>query len=54
MGKKLVRPVLKALKKLHTAHADPKKQAPGKPPKPAELDQDPGGGYNANRTFPQT
>jgi hypothetical protein len=24
------------------------------PPKPAELDQDPGGGYNANRTYPQT
>lgn len=24
------------------------------PPKPAELAQDPGGGYNANHTFPQT
>jgi hypothetical protein len=24
------------------------------PLKPAELDQDAGGGYNANRTFPQT
>ncbi len=24
------------------------------PPQPAELDQDPGGGYNANRTYPQT
>ena len=23
------------------------------PPKPAELDQDPGGGYNADHTIPQ-
>jgi hypothetical protein len=27
---------------------------PNPPPKPAELDQDPGGGYNPNHTFPQT
>ena len=28
--------------------------APPKPPKPAELDQDPGGGYNPDHTYPQT
>jgi hypothetical protein len=27
---------------------------PKPPPKPAELDQDPGGGYNPDHTFPQT
>jgi len=27
--------------------------APG-PPHPARLDQDPGGGYNSNDTYPQT
>jgi len=26
---------------------------PKPPPKPAELDQDPGGGYNPDHTFPQ-
>lgn len=25
-----------------------------KQPKPARLDQDPGGGYNTNNTYPQT
>ena len=29
-------------------------RGPVHPPQPAELDQDPGGGYNANRTNPQT
>ena len=35
----------------------PKKQAnipPQDPPKPAELDQDPGGGFNNDHTYPQT
>jgi len=27
---------------------------PPEEPKPAELDQDPGGGYNPNHTYPQT
>lgn len=36
---------------------DPKKDpgtAPQPAPKPAELDQDPGGGYNPDHTVPQT
>ncbi len=27
---------------------------PGRPLQPAELDQDPGGGYNPDGTYPQT
>ena len=27
---------------------------PKAPPKPAELDQDPGSGYNPDNTYPQT
>jgi hypothetical protein len=29
-------------------------RGPVHPPQPAELDQDSGGGYNSNRTYPQT
>jgi hypothetical protein len=29
-------------------------RGPRHPPQPAELDQDPGGGYNADGTYPQT
>jgi hypothetical protein len=30
------------------------KKPPQNPPQPAELDQDPGGGFNPDHTFPQT
>ena len=33
---------------------DGEKACPPAPPKPAELDQDPGGGYNPDHTIPQT
>jgi len=32
----------------------PSPSGPGHPPQPAELDQDAGGGYNPDGTFPQT
>jgi hypothetical protein len=32
----------------------PEPAGPGHPPQPAELDQDPGGGYNPDGTYPQT
>jgi hypothetical protein len=32
----------------------PTPSRPGHPPQPAELDQDAGGGYNPDGTFPQT
>jgi hypothetical protein len=32
----------------------PEPASPGLPPQPAELDQDPGGGYNPDGTYPQT
>jgi hypothetical protein len=32
----------------------PDPAGPGNPPQPAELDQDPGGGYNPDGTYPQT
>jgi hypothetical protein len=39
----------------HPEKAKEQPEAPPEPPaKPAELDQDPGGGYNSNHTYPQT
>ena len=32
----------------------PNPPGPGDPPQPAELDQDAGGGYNPDGTYPQT
>lgn len=32
----------------------PQPAGPGHPPQPAELDQDAGGGYNPDGTYPQT
>jgi len=32
----------------------PPKSPPQAPPQPAELDQDPGGGYNPDHTIPQS
>jgi hypothetical protein len=51
MKESIIQPIIDDLKKVH----EPKAPAPPKaPPKPAELDQDAGGGYNPDHTYPQT
>jgi hypothetical protein len=51
----IVQPMIDELKK--PDHPKPSSKAPPKgpvhPPQPAEQDQDPGGGYNADHTIPQ-
>ncbi len=50
-------PLIDGLKERPDTHFPPRNQAVpagSGVPKPAELDQDPGGGYRSNRTFPQT
>jgi len=50
MNKEIIRPIIDAIKKTH----EPKPSSPPEPPlQPSELDQDPGGGYNPNGTYPQ-
>lgn len=46
----IIQPIVDELKKLHERPPAP---APVGPPKPSELDQDPGGGFNADHTVPQ-
>jgi hypothetical protein len=51
--KKIVQPIVDEV----TGPRQPKEPAiapPPKPPQPAEEDQDPGGGYNPDHTYPQT
>jgi hypothetical protein len=61
----IIQPIIDDLKRGHTTAPQPVTQPPAEdekapppgpvhPPQPAELDQDAGGGYNANRTNPQT
>ena len=51
MEEPIVKPIIDDLKKTHL----PKPATPlGKEPIPAESDQDAGGGYNPNGTYPQT
>ena len=51
MEKPIVQPIVEELKKVHTPKAtDP----PKTPARPSELDQDAGGGYNSDHTYPQT
>jgi hypothetical protein len=47
----IVKPIIDDLVASHKA---PAPEILPHPPKPAELDQDAGGGYNANHTYPQT
>jgi hypothetical protein len=61
VGQPIVQPIVDELKgvpptKKEEKKADEKVPPPGPihPPKPAELDQDPGGGYNPGHTYPQT
>jgi hypothetical protein len=51
MKKEIIRPIIEALKEIHQprAAADPER-----PMQPAELDQDAGGGYNSDHTYPQS
>lgn len=54
----VVQPIIDDLKKGHqtqlpTADEQAPPVGPVHPPKSAELDQDPGGGYNANHVIPQ-
>ncbi len=51
--KKTVQPMIDEVKELQKPK-EPGTTAPEAPPKPAELDQDPGGGYNPDHTYPQT
>jgi hypothetical protein len=53
----IVQPMVDELKQAHkTSIPDeiPPPVGPNHPPQAAELDQDPGGGYNPDGTFPQT
>jgi hypothetical protein len=51
-----VQPIIDEMKKPHPTPPPTEKAppvGPVHPPKSAELDQDPGGGYNANHVIPQ-
>ena len=52
----IVQPIIDELKQPHKGKKEEEKGPPVgpiHPPKPAELDQDPGGGYNPSHTIPQ-
>lgn len=52
----IVQPIIEELKQPHKTKKPDEKATPAgpfTPPKPAELDQDPGGGYNPDHTIPQ-
>ena len=56
MAEKQEKPIVQPLIDELTQRQKPKEpasQAPAQPPKPAELDQDAGGGYNPDHTYPQ-
>ena len=55
----ILKPIMDDLKGItRPAAADevgaPEPAGPGHPPQPAELDQDPGSGYNPDGTYPKT
>lgn len=52
----IIQPIIDDLKGTPTTHfpAEDEDAPPCGPPKPAALDQDAGGGYNSNGTYPQT
>jgi hypothetical protein len=51
MEQPIVQPIIDDLKKVHQPKSPSPPQAP---PRPAETDQDAGGGYNRDHTNPQT
>ncbi len=50
---KTVQPLIDEVTELQKPK-EPAKTPSKAPPKPAELDQDPGGGFNPDHTYPQT
>ena len=57
MKQKIVQPLVDEMTKSQQPKKSvntPPKLAPKETPAPAELDQDPGGGYNPDHTVPQT
>jgi hypothetical protein len=59
LHKSIIQPIMDDLKGQTRLPAEdevgaPEPAGPGHPPQPAELDQDPGGGYNPDGTYPQT
>jgi hypothetical protein len=53
----ILKPIMDGLKgttELPSADEVAPPRGPLHPPEPAELDQDPGGGYNPDGTYPQT
>jgi hypothetical protein len=55
----IIQPIIDDLKGLPTTQQPSEDEVapprgPLHPPQPAELDQDPGGGYNPDGTYPQT
>jgi hypothetical protein len=57
--KSIIQPIMDDLKGKTRLPAEdevgaPDPAGPGHPPQPAELDQDAGGGYNPDGTYPQT
>ncbi len=54
MAKKIIKPIIDELKKLHKILPTPPPVTEQSPSQPAELDQDSGGGYNPDHTYPQT
>ena len=54
---KKIQPIVDEITKKQAPPKSQKKDTtnpPQDPPKPAELDQDPGAGYNPDHTYPQT
>ncbi len=58
MKQKTVQPLIDEMQKSQqpkkSVSTTPKPPPKAPPPTPAELDQDPGGGYNPDHTVPQT
>jgi hypothetical protein len=57
MNQKTIQPLIDEVTKSQQPKesvSTPPKPPPQVPPQPAELDQDPGGGYNPDHTVPQT
>lgn len=52
--KPIVQPMIDEIKERQKPKEPDAKPPQEGPLKPAELDQDPGGGYNADHTFPQS
>ena len=54
MEEPIIKPIIDELKKTHQPKPATEIKKLPIPPEPAELDQDAGGGYNPDGTYPQT